>query len=141
VKAQERTVLEQRRIRAAKATALLAFVFLAVLALWQCIEASCSRELGDSSRADPLAIEQVGIAFMDANDESSIIWYQSFWDVSQSRILLERSLVLQGWQSLSTVDEPVMSFVYISGGSSRGSSLLASFYSLEEGCSILIELL
>ena len=90
---------------------------------------------------DPLAIEQEGIVFKDSNDERSIIWYQSFWDTAQSRVLIERSLTLQGWQSISAADEPMMSFVSAPRGQESGGSLLVSFYALEEGCSILIELL
>ena len=164
-------MLETRRLRAARITILVLLLFLSALALWQCAEGSLKRssvlgiteilglfdedgspegegEQRDNSvepngflLGDPLAIGQEGIVLMDANDEMSILWYQSIWDASQSRILIERSLVLQGWQSMSTDDEPVMTFVYAPRGFAGGGSLLVSFYSLEEGCSILIELL
>jgi len=164
-------MLEKRRVKAARLTILLVLVLLALLALWQCVESSLKSSSaqpilgilglsgGDANPAnesqldgssadscdglpdDPLALTQEGITFMDANDEMSILWYQSAWSITQSRSLIERSLILQGWQSMSTADEQVMSFVYASRGTASGGTLLMSFFSLEEGCSILIELL
>jgi len=167
----ESATLEKRRVRAARITILLALVALAILALWQCAESSLEEsnlsdfaailnlsagegtdapkyELGSNTEvqgarqsADPLALEQEGINFMDMNTGGNILWYQSIWDVSQSRVLLERALIFQGWQSMGEEGDTLMSFVYAPSEIAGGSSLLASFYPLDEGCSILIELL
>lgn len=78
---------------------------------------------------------------MDCNEKGSILWYQSTWNVEQSRALLERSLILQGWQNMSPDNEPIMSFLYAPNGLAAGGTLIISFYPLEDGCSILIEVL
>jgi len=166
-----RTELEKRRIRAVKVTILLIFILLLTLSIWQCAEKSLEQSSvldfaailsfneggGDcvpgseqasgslsevrSQPTDPLALGQDGIVFMEMNEEGSIYWYQSIWDVPQSRVLLERALVIQGWHSLNATDEQFMSFVYPTSNPAGGSSLLISFYPLEEGSSILIEVL
>jgi hypothetical protein len=134
---------------------LLALLLLVVLAVAQCVE---SPELqngtlrviealdpgaldSDEAGEDPLHIVQEGIAFVKANEKGNILWYQSSWDVSQSRVLLERALVLSGWQTQSAEDEQILSLSYAQSAVAGGGSLYASFYETDEGCSILIELL
>jgi len=153
MKAAKRTVLEQRRVRAARITVLALCALLVLLAIWQAAPGLVQRDgVGVPIAAqlvhqprpsvpDPLNIEQSGITLMDCNEAASILWYQSTWNVEQSRALVERSLSRQGWQSLSTDDEPVMSFLYAPGGLAAGGTLILSLYPLEDGCSILIELL
>lgn len=206
---KERTLLERRRVRAAKTTILLVLVFLGTLSVWQCMEGltqsgtpsvfgtlcsdgwggrdsieggpvdtappsvakddlnadGCAKEsraghpegssvcdsgedtAEDSTRdsaenpIDPLGIRQEGIVFMQASEDGSILWYQGMWSVSQSRALLERALILKGWQSLSTEQEQVMSFAYSPNATAGGGSLYASFYETEQGCTILVELM
>jgi len=155
----------------ARVTILLALVALAVLALEQCLENSqvikstldfaATQSLpgqtnsttpeqaqGDRSSwsgggelTDPLGIKQEGIALKATDEQGNILWYQSIWDLSQSRVLLEHSLALQGWQALSSQDELLTSFSYAPAGHATGALLQASFYQTEGGCSILIELL
>ena len=150
MKGQELTVLEQRRVRAARVTILAACAFFVVLAVWQGVVGQGTgssptegwdRSLSPVPQTDPLGIEQAGITFMDANEKMSILWYQSSWNVEQSRALVERSLVLQGWQSLSEDDEAVMSFLYAPSGSAAGGTLIIGLYPLQDGCSVLVELL
>lgn len=174
-RAQTRNSLEARRVKAAKTAILLALAFLAVLSVWQFLEAGCAcnslldhaavfglstgeesvvsavlpagdqsvdpAASGNTATADPLGLAQAGIDFVDNSQDGHILWYQSFWDVPQSRVLLERALGIQGWQPISADDELVMSFIYAPAGVARGPSLLISFYPLEMGCSILVELL
>ena len=169
--AHKRTALEKSRVRTAKAVLLLALVCLTALTLWQCLErgkesssmpdfasiidgtwggseaglpeaqASGPLVLNGSLPADPLRLDQEGIALMDVNSEGNILWYQSIWDDQQSRILLERSLVFQGWQSMGAEEDMLMCFAYAPTGLAAGGSLVASFYAVEDGCSILVELL
>ena len=161
MKGRERTVLEQRRVRAARLTILAVCAFLVMLALWQCAENMVGQEgrglipqfaqaqIGATnpvppappSVREPLGIEQAGIVFKDSNEEGSILWYQSSWNVEQSRTLVERSLILQGWLNMSTEDEQVMSFLYAPHAHSNGATLIVSFYPLQEGCTILVETL
>ncbi|MCL2807717.1 MAG: hypothetical protein FWD27_06125 [Coriobacteriia bacterium] len=166
---EERGSLEKRRMRAARFMTMLLLASFCALALGQCAQrnikegsildfaslldttasqAGASDELlrSNGSRgsdenvlSDPLLLDQEGFVFMDANIERSILWYQSFWDVFQSRALLQRALDLKGWQPLSTDDEAMMCFEYAPSGLAGGGLLYASFYSTEEGCSVLIE--
>ncbi len=167
--AKNATPLEKRRIRAAKVTLAILGVLCVVLSLWRCaedlkagsslssfmeiIEESETQDadllngeqnqsdngLSSNGALDPLRLNQEGIVLMRSNAEASILWYQSNWDVSQSRVLLERALVYQGWQPLHAGDDQIMSFVYDPHALAGGGSLLASLYPNDTGCSILIE--
>ncbi|MDR1089087.1 MAG: hypothetical protein LBL23_07445 [Coriobacteriales bacterium] len=142
-------------MRAAKVSLLAALLLLAVLAIAECAESpalqngtfgvieALDRGTLDSSATedDPLHIAQEGIVFVEANEGGSILWYTSSWNASQSRVLLERALVLSGWQTRSTEQEELLVLSYAHSAVAGGGSLYASFYETAEGSSILIELL
>jgi hypothetical protein len=170
-RAKERTTPEKRRVQTARVFVVLFLLFLASLSLWQCVERKVTqgnraalselleREVvgseapaaleqsgkdltqSNSYGSDPLALNQAGITLLRTNEKGSILWYQSSWDLSQSRVLLERALVAQGWETLSEQREEIQSFVYAPNAIAMGRTLLASFYPTQEGTSILIELL
>ncbi len=90
---------------------------------------------------DPLGIEQEGIKIMQVSEKGNTLWYQSFWSIPQSRILLERALVFQGWEPMDTTQEQIMGFFSRPSATAGGGSLYASFHVTERGCSLLIELI
>ena len=90
---------------------------------------------------DPFGVEQEGVALMQVSEGGDIYWYQSSWSSEQSRVLLERALIFSGWESLSKEEEEIMSFVYAQTATANGNSLIATFYDLDQGCSILLELM
>lgn len=143
--------LEQRRVRAAKITLLSMFVLLGLLMLWQCAEQAqkqsalsemaglISSEASASVTLDPLGLEQEGIELRRASDKGSILWYQSSWDNHQSKVLIQRTLIFAGWQMVSRDDEQVLCFSFAPSATDAGGLLYASFYDVQEGCSVLIE--
>lgn len=159
-KPKAKTLLEKRRIKTAKATLLALLVFLTSLAVWQCAEGSqlqtsvlktmstSNEPLGfeqegaaSSTPNDPLGFEQEGFDFMQASETGGILWYQSSWNATQSRALLERELILRGWQLVSASTEQPLCFVYAPSATAAGGTLYAMLYATEQGCSIVIELL
>ncbi len=159
-RAREWSVFEKQRLRAVKIFVLLTALCCLVLSLWQCIESSAAQtqilgiaealfseeasdgaQLEEEGSTDALGIAQEGILLKETNEEGSIRWYQSNWDVSQSKVLIQRSLALRGWQLLGTGEEQILSFHYAPSATANGGSLIVAFYYSEAGCSILIELL
>lgn len=150
---RERTRLgiEQQRVRAAKITMLVMLVGLGILALWQCVEQAQEQSsmhemagvLSDEGSAalhlDPLGIEQEGITLRRASERGSILWYQSSWSNTQSKVLIQRTLIFAGWQMMSADDEQVLCFSYAPTATDGGGLLYASFYEVQEGCSVLVE--
>ena len=145
------TDLERRRVASAKLCLVLFTLVLLLLAAWQCAEASPvvrALERGSLSGGsvegggvDPLSISQEGIAFMQANDKGTIFWYESSWNIVQTKALFSKALGSGGWQCLSGDEEQALIFCYAANASSGGGSLYVCFYALEEGCSVLVELL
>lgn len=101
---------------------------------------SADMATGSSTVIDPLNIAQEGIELREINDNNTIIWYESSWNVQQSQALFERALILQGWQLVSDVAESALTFSYPASGLAGGGTLLASFYDNTTTCSILVEL-
>lgn len=93
------------------------------------------------SLGDPLGLNQEGVRFVEASQRGDILWYHSTWNDSQSRILIERALVLLGWQKTSFDEEELMSFAYPPSATAAGAYLLLALYENESGCTILIELM
>lgn len=96
---------------------------------------------GDTSNQDPLMIEQSGLACMQIQEEANIYWYQSEWSIEETKVLLERTLALQGWVCIGSEHEQLMSFVYQPSARASGGFLIANLYALEDGCTVLIEAL
>lgn len=106
-------------------------------------EAPGTSEEGSSSAhsIDPLALEQEGFTFMQSNEKADIFWYRSQWGLAESRSLFERALALKGWRLVSSAEEQLMCFVSAPTAYAEGGTLSASFYALESGCSILVEVM
>lgn len=91
--------------------------------------------------SDPLLLNQAGIEFIEANEDGTILWYQSIWSAEQSRPLVSRALAGQAWQELSLETEHVMCFSSPAGDAATERLIYVCFYDVYEGCSILVEYL
>lgn len=170
-RAQKVALLKKRRARAARITLGAVLLCCGVLALWSCVEDArtgsatvvfeealkvisspdgssgeeghrdFTLETSESSAVDPLQLNQEGFELRQVSPEGNTLWYQSSWSISQSRILLERALALQGWEPLHGCSEAMLSFMYAPTATAGGGLLLANFYTHTSGCSLLIEIL
>jgi hypothetical protein len=143
-------------VRAARITLLCILALFFALAVCQCAERTdeqgkvlstllAADELAappvGGSLPDSLAIEQDGITLVQRDEARGIFCYQSSWSVSQSRVLVERALLLQGWQTASEEGERMITFLFAPSATADGGTLLVSMYERTLGCSILAEYL
>jgi hypothetical protein len=146
-------VLEQQRLRVTKMTLTAIAALIIILTIWQFVQEQLAsvrmtqyigldqETIQGSNSTDPLGIANQQIEYMESSQGGNIIWYQSSTTLTESAMLLDRALVAQGWQSLPSQQQGLLSFNHPESSTQAASFAYIALTQQVDSCSIVVTLM